>query len=410
MSAEFAQMLIGATNNVWGNVISFVFIMVFFMFYPRIIIAQMIWKLEQSAQMIESLTRKSKNIVTNRVSKKPSKKLKESIGNFMEFFVVSPVNVDPYGIIGKLEHVMNNVDDRFEYFVDQIAPKMNNDEKHNVKMGLSGAVSLNHMAKLVRHFVEMIKRTKNLQLAMLLQMQLPEIERVSKAYLGATEAFVNGWAIGDSIGPYVAATMIGDTKVKEVEKETMVATKQIAGRKVFIMKAKGPGGSLGKLGKTTERIIKRNEVAKIITIDASGKLEGEKTGKVAEGVGVAMGGIGVDRSYIENIAVKKKIPIDSVVVKMAIEEAITPIKKEVLWATPKVMKIVESRIRATSKKNKGAILVIGVGNTGGVGNNKRDAQKAARKAQEVMKIMKRRSKKQKEIEKKRKWKNLFWAG
>jgi len=262
----------------------------------------------------------------------------------------------------------------------------------------------------VRHFVEMIKRTKNLQLAMLLQMQLPEIERISKAYLGATEAFVNGWAIGDSIGPYVAAMLIGDTKTREVEKETLVATKRMAGRKVFIMKAKGPGGSLGKLGRATERIMRRNKVAKIITIDASAKLEGEKTGKVAEGVGVAMGGIGVDRSHIENIAVKKKIPIDSVVVKMAIEEAITPIKKEVLWATPKVMKIVQQRIKATSKKNKGAILIVGVGNTGGIGNSKKEAQKSARKSQEVMKIMKRRAKKQKELEKKKKWKNLFWAG
>ena len=40
-------------------------------------------------------------------------------------------------------------------------------------MGLSGAVSLHSIAKIVRHYVETVRKTKNLQLALMLQMQLP---------------------------------------------------------------------------------------------------------------------------------------------------------------------------------------------------------------------------------------------
>ena len=58
--------------------------------------------------------------------------------------------------------------------------------------------------------------------------------------------------------------------------------------------------------------ITEKKIAKIITIDAAAKLEGERTGTIAEGVGVALGGIGVDRTYIENVAVKRKIPLDSI--------------------------------------------------------------------------------------------------
>lgn len=396
------------TGDIWSTIIWLVFFVIIMLFYPRLIIAQMLWKLEQSAVSIERMTKKGKNIVIRRISKKPSKKLKESVDNFLEFFMIQPINLDPYGIIKKLEHMVNMSEARFKYFVDQIAPQIDEESKQNIRMGLSGAVSLNEVAKLVRHFVELVRKFKNLQLALILQMQLPMIEQLSKALLDGTEALTNGWPIGDSIGGVVAAHMVGKKRVKEVEEGTMLATKRIHRRKVFIMKAKGPGGRLGKIGKAAENIIKRNKISKIITIDAAAKLEGEKTGKVAEGVGVAIGGIGVDRAYIENITVKKNIPLDSIVVKMSQEEAIQPIKAEVLASIPHVLKVVDERIGAT--KGKGAVLVVGVGNSCGVGNNKREAEKAEQLARKILKIVKKREKKLKELEKKKRWKNLFWSG
>jgi len=408
--SAFAQMQFAPSGDIWTNLIWFAFFIVFMLFYPRIVIAQTLFRLELSAQMLEGLTRKAKAIVVRQITRNPSPKLRQEINNFLEFFVISPVSVDPYGIIKKIEHVMDLSEERFKYFVDQIAPKMDEEMKQNIKMGLSGAISLNEVSKQVRHFVELIRKTKNLQLALILQMQLPMIERISKALLDGTEALSHGWTIGDSAGSFVAAHMAGSTKMREIEEDVMLASKTVAGRRVLILKAKGPGGRLGKIGKAVEKLVKRNrgKVSKIITVDAAAKLEGEKTGSIAQGVGVALGGVGVDRSYIENVAVNKKIPLDSIVVKMAEEEAIQPIKPEIVSAIPKVQKLVEDDIRST--KGKGVIIIVGVGNSSGVGDSKAAAQKAEQLAKRISLIVKKREKKLKEEEKKNWLKKFFLGG
>jgi hypothetical protein len=336
-------------------------------------ITQMIWRLEQTANMLEGFTHTARRVVTRKITRTPSKNLRESINNFLDFFVIEPVSLDPYGIVKKIEHLVELSEKRFKYFVKHIGPKLDSENQANLMMGLSGAISLNQITKIVKHYIGIIKKTKNLQLAMILQMQMPFIERISKALLKGTEALTNGWPIGDAAGPVVATHLIGDSKVKETDEDTVVCTKRIKGKTVYIVKAKGPGGRLGKIGRIVDRYARRQKVAKIITIDAAAKLEGEKTGSIAEGIGVAIGGVGVERAYIENIATQKDIPLDTYVIKMSHEEAIMPMKTEVLNAVPKVVKSVEDNIAHT--REKGSVVVVGVGNTSGIGNSKKDMEK-----------------------------------
>ncbi|MCK4968274.1 MAG: DUF1512 family protein, partial [Candidatus Aenigmarchaeota archaeon] len=136
-------------------------------------------------------------------------------------------------------------------------------------------------------------------------------------------------------------------------------------------KALGPGSALGKIGHGVESLVKKEKIDYIITVDAAGKLEGEKTGSIAEGVGVAMGGIGVERSRIEDIAVKRDIPMDGIVIKMSPEEASIPIKKTVFMALKNAREVVERTITETKSKK---ILLIGVGNTCGIGNTKKSLE------------------------------------
>lgn len=379
------------------NIIYFFLFMIFIFLYPRLLVSQMVYRLEQSAKMLESLTQKGKMFVLKKVSKRPSRELKKKINNFLEFFVLEPVSLDPFGIIKKFEHLINLSEKRMKEFVKSIAPKFKSEERANIMMGLSGAIALNQIAKVVRHYVELIKKTKNLQLALLLQMQLPLIERISKALVKGTEAFTKGWPIGDTIGALVVANLI-EGKTKEIEEDTLLAKGRIKGREVYLIKAKGPGGRLGKLGRAVEKIVKKEKIAKIITIDAKAKLEGERTGSVAEGIGVAIGGIGVDRAYIEEIATKKKIPLDSIVIKMSSEESIMPMKKEILFSIPEVIERVKYSIENT--KRKGKIIVVGVGNSCGVGNNRKEAKKAEEKIKKIIKIMKKREKEEKKARRK----------
>ncbi len=372
-------------SGIW-NAVWVVMLVVMMFFGTRILFYQMFWKLAQIANMLEGLAVSGKRIVIRRITKNPTKELKDAINNFLEVFTIEPVNIDPFGIVKKIEHIYDLSEKRFKYFVKNIAPKLDSESQANLVMGVSGAVSLNQIAKIVRHFVETIRKSKNLQLAMMLQMQLPQIEKISRALLKGTEALTNGWPIGDSVGPMVAANLIGESKTKEIEEDVLLSRKKIKGRNILIIKARGPGGRLGKLGKAVEKLVKKQKIAKIITVDAAAKLEGEKTGSTAEGIGVAIGGIGVDRNYIENIATTKEIPLDAIAIKMSQEEAIMPMKLEVLNSLNKVTKLLEDNIKKT--RERGNIIVVGVGNSSGIGNDKKAVEDAGKQIKRNVNLMK----------------------
>jgi len=320
-----------------STIVWFILFIIFIFFGPRLMTTQTILKLEKEASNLEGMAEKSKGYILKSISKKSKKNVKNEINNFMEFFAVSPVETDPYGIMKKLDHIIKNYDSRFRYFVDQISPDASKDKKKNIKNALSGAITTHQIAKIVRHYVELIKKYKMFQYAMIIQMQIPLITSIAKAAMHATRAFVNGIPIGDGIGSLVTASLIKE-KVKKFEDEEFVIVKtKMNGRDVWISKAEGPGASTGY------------------------------PGKFLTNVGVAMGGIGVERYEIEQIVVKKNIPLDAVVIKVSNEEALMPMKKEIFDSIPKAVDAVKASIERSKKNEK--ILIIGVGNTCGIDNS-----------------------------------------
>jgi len=364
-----------------------VFLLFMMFFYPRFMVTQIMWKLERSARSLEMLSSKAKKIVMKEVTKKPDKKVRDSIDRFFEFFVISPVSLDPFGIVKKFDHVLQNQRERFRYFVKQIAPKADPEKRASLEMGLAGGITVHEIAKIVRHYVELVRKTKSIQIAMILQMQLPLIESIAKAMFRGTNALSKGKPIGDGLGPLVTAKLIGNRKTREIEEDILMTTIRLDGRDVFVLKAKGPGGRIGRPGKAVEKIVKTNKIARVITVDAAAKLEGEKTGSLAEGVGVAMGGPGVERSYIEDIVVKNNIPLDSIVVKMSQEEAIMPMRKTIKDALPKVRESIKRSLERTKKGDK--VIIVGVGNTSGIGNSEKDVRKAEKWIDSYEKRLKR---------------------
>ena len=132
------------------------------------------------------------------------------------------------------------------------------------------------------------------------------------------------------------------------------------------MKATGPTPHLGRIDAALATTMRKHKIERIITIDAAMKLEGEKTGAVSEGVGFAMGGF--QRELIETFLLPKKVPIDSVIVKVGLMEAIMPMKKEVYDAVPRVKEYIEKAVKRVPKGRK--VIIIGVGNSCGIGDNK----------------------------------------
>ncbi len=109
-----------------------------------------------------------------------------------------------------------------------------------------------------------------------------------------------------------------------------------------------------------------------------------------------MGGWG-QREMIENMLVPKGMPIDSIVVKVGMIEAIMPMRKEIFASLPKTQELVKKAVRRAKKGQK--IVIIGVGNSSGIEDNKKTVENVKKVVMELDKKYKEKEKK----EKKRSW-------
>ena len=109
-----------------------------------------------------------------------------------------------------------------------------------------------------------------------------------------------------------------------------------------------------------------DEIVRIITIDAGIKFEGDKTGEVVSGVGAAIGGFGVEKSKIEDISTKTQIPLDALICRQSLEDAICTMKKPILDSVPIIIEKTKTIIRRNTKENQ-SIIIAGIGNTMGIG-------------------------------------------
>ncbi len=336
--------------------------------YPKYLLFKMIAEMESVVQTFEGYTKDSRALI-KRVAKTKGEAKKDptpQIDRIMEFFLIPPVSLDPYGILKKIEHVLDRAEDRFEHVTAEISPGADRIWSANINSLLKGAIGINMLTKMLRHYVEFAKKTGNLQIAMIVHMQLPLLKKIAKAQIEGVKAISKGKAIGDGIGPLVAAMLMEKGNTETVAKDVVYSQTKIKDRKVHVLKADGPGANLGKIGDATKKMAMEKKAQKIITIDASLKLEGEKTGTVAEGIGAAIGDPGPEKSKIEAAALELDIPLEAIIVKMSIEEAISPLTNNISASAKNVVSLIEDSISLL--KPGAEAIVVGVGNTCGIGN------------------------------------------
>jgi hypothetical protein len=290
------------------------------------------------------------------------------IDHFLEYFSIWPASLDPAGIVPKFAHLLDIRDQRFKAEVKTIAPNADKVNALNLEGVLEVAIGLNTIYRVIKHFYMLGKKTMNLYIIMQIQMQLPQIMEMAESYSTALKAFADGQPIGDGAGAIVAAKLMHGTPHRPISKEIVVAATQLDGRKLLVLKAEGPGSSVGKPGDAIKKLIEEEQgkVAMVIMIDAAGKFEGEESGGVSEGVGAAIGGIGVDQFTIEEISLKYKIPVNAVIVKESIKESVSPMTKKILEGTDVAVARVKRIIREGTEEGD-TVIVAGIGNTVGVG-------------------------------------------
>src|SRR5918911_592034 len=299
---------------------------------------------------------------------KPSIDASERIDKFIEYFAIMPVDLDPNGIIGKLDHIMRTKDERIRSEIKKMADEISDADISSIENILEAATALNMIYKVVRHFYLMGKRTTNMFVLVQLQMVMPLLIEEAEALQKAIGAFKSGQPIGDGIGPMVVGSMMLGKEKKLAARETVYSEDEHNGRKVYLLKAQAPAGTVGSPGETIKRLIGdlRIKLDAIIMVDAALKLEGEKTGAVAEGIGAAIGGIGVEKYQIEDVATQFNIPVYAVIVKQSVQDAITIMRKEIAESFDKVTNTVYAVIEDKTSEGQ-SVMVIGVGNTLGIG-------------------------------------------
>ncbi len=337
-------------------------------------------EIELGLEKLKKWNDECKEILLTKFKKYSDKKLMEKdlaikIENLMSFVTIGPVGLDPYGIIPKFDHIVNLRDNRFEEEVHVLAPNAGTIESHNLENLVEAAMAINFIYRLIRHYLILGKKSKSLILLMQIAMQLGLIMGMAKAFYYATKAFSEGSPIGDALGPMVVAKFIREISnenkninAEEIERDTIIQEVSFEERTIFVVRAKGPGGTVGKPGKAIKKLVDQHgdSISRIIMIDAGLKLTGDKTGSIAIGVGAAIGGIGIEKSYIEDSSTKNTIPIDALICRQSLENAITTMTRSISQSVPKFVEKIKMAIRKRTEKGT-KVIVAGIGNTIGIG-------------------------------------------
>lgn len=356
----------------WIYIISFATIPIFMMyaqkFQSRMILGEISKSLVKLKTMKESARKEAVDYVKATVKTSASGDPGAGVDKFLEYFTIMPVDLDPSGIVRKLDHIMRVRDDRLRSEVKKLCGGAGDQEVSKVENMLEAATALNMIYKIVRHFYLMGKRTTSMFVLVQLQMVMPLLLEEAEALQKAITAFKQGQPIGDGIGPMVVGKMMLGKEKKLAARETVYSEDEYNGRKLYLLKAEGPAGTVGRPGEAIGRLAGDLgiKIDAIVMIDAALKLEGEKTGEVAEGIGAAIGGIGVEKYQIEEVATNLEIPVYAVIVKQSVQDAITVMRKEIADAFEKTTNTVYSVIDDKTAEGQ-SVLVIGVGNTMGVG-------------------------------------------
>ena len=84
------------------------------------------------------------------------------------------------------------------------------------------------------------------------------------------------------------------------------------------------------------------------------------------GVGAAIGDPGPEKSKIEVSSETQSVPVDAIIVKQSLEEAITPLRKSIIEGADKAVARIQRILKERTNPDD-IVIIAGIGNTAGVG-------------------------------------------
>jgi len=355
-----------------GTILQVVFSLSFiiYIFYAqRIQTMTMLRQVEGSLRKVKSLRDEGRRVSIQTVKDigKPPEDPTPQVERLMDNFFLTPTDLDPAGLVGKFEQLLNVREKRWEAEVRAIAPSASESEVNNLENLIEVAQALNVFYKVIRHYYLLGKKTMNIYIILQIHMVLPLLMREIEGYSSALQAFQKGMPIGDGVGALTAAKIMHGHPLREIAKDMMMAEVPSEGRTLLVMKSKGPGATVGKPADAVKTALDEHKgaVKAIVMIDAAGKLEGELNGEVSDGIGAIIGGTGVEKFRIEEAAKAFEVPLYAVAIKEDVIATIAPLEEDLFDATDKAVEAVKRVVRERTKEGD-VVIVAGVGNTVGI--------------------------------------------
>lgn len=361
------------------NLLFFLLIFVSMFYGQRIQSWKAAKQIEAGLEKLKNWNEECKETLLNKFKefadkKETDKDLMIKLEDFITFIAIIPVMLDPYGIIQKIDHVIDVRDFRFKEEVAILAPNADDTRRQSLENLLEAVMAVDFIYRLIKHYLILGKKSKSMILLLQISMQMSIILAMAKSFYYASKAFAEGSPIGDALGPMVAGKFVRDVannrdvEAQDISTDTIMQEVEFEGRTVYVVRAKGPGGTVGKPGKAIKTLVEKHgdSISRIIMIDAGLKLSGDKTGSLAIGVGAAIGGIGVEKYFIEDSTTNKAIPIDAVICKQSLEDAITTMKRPITQSVPHIVEKIKMAIRKRTQSGT-KVIVAGIGNTIGIG-------------------------------------------
>ncbi len=313
------------------------------------------------------------------------REISEFINKMLDFFVIPPAQLDP-PIYEKLRYVMSYREKRLSQLIKQFLPNVDKSSLATISALLNATTEIHNLHKKVRHNLIIGERTKSYLFLLSTASDLTQMMVKARAYRTALDSFKEKLPIGDSIGPLSVNEFIKeiqknnqvlDLALKSQECSDGIYSSEIIyeNRKCICLRPKGPDAIVGNIGEAVENVMielreKNQRPSIVITVDAMTRLEGEKLGTVAQGLGVVIGGESsnlIDKYQIETLCMKEtpSIPFEAVVCRESLEEAVSPMSEPIKLAIPKIIRTLKKIIRSQTKPNE-IVLILGIGNAIGV--------------------------------------------
>src|SRR5437667_1962146 len=186
---------------------------------------QYMWDIDRGLRRLDLIRTQAKDLALKTIKEigKPTIDPLPQLNVLMESFLITPVDMDPSGIVSKFDHLLDVRDVKFKEDIQKMAPGADSAQVNNLENLVEASWALNTIFRIIRHFYLLGKKTNSIFIIIQLQALLPMIMQEAEAYLGAGRAFAEGQPIGDGLGPLVASKLMKDKAQRKVEKDIMVA-------------------------------------------------------------------------------------------------------------------------------------------------------------------------------------------